>query len=351
MSNKRIKVSTDDATYNTLPGNQGDFKVTLSEVVDTVFGQSYESQSPNLGQWEVTANSIFKGIAGYNILIKQGGTPVTMTAEATTHGSGQIYQITNAAHRVTSLADALTILDNAADHTADVESYDYLSGTITFASAYTVTGPVTVTGKYVPLAVIAKAKSFTLTQTQTAIDQTGYDDAQADGGFRIFAGGLKTIQLQLGNIFKATNAWQAATVARALVYIECDLDATNPGANVFRGFFKIGTRDQSGNQGAVEDEAITLMLYVPDGAIIALPFAWYIASGSKMNPAIQASINAFVNQTLLYVEYLPSGTLGNTPLDGQKGQAIVVEATLANSIDGLNTFTFHYQGSGALTAV
>lgn len=352
MSNKRLRVSDDSgATWFTLPGNQADYKTEFNAVTDTIFGQTYESQFPGIGQWNMTANAVVKGVAGYNAKISKGGTPTSATDEATTNVTGKIYQITNVAHRWTSIDHPVTVKDGATDVTAQVQSYDYMTGTVTFLSSYTVVGVVTVDLFYMPMAVVAKAKSFTVTQTQTAIDETGYDDAQADTGFRIFAAGLKTVQIQLGNIFKASNGWADVLTGRTTAYVECDLDASNPGKNIFRGIFKGSTRDQSGNQGAVEDESVTLNLYVPDNILLLQPFGWYIDPTSTLNQSVQKSLTAFINQTTVDVQYLPSGAVGQTPLDGAQGTAVVIEATIANTLDGINTFSFNYRGTGAVTDV
>ena len=44
MSNKAIQVSTDNATWYTLPGNTGSYTDELNMTKDTVFGQTFESQ-------------------------------------------------------------------------------------------------------------------------------------------------------------------------------------------------------------------------------------------------------------------------------------------------------------------
>lgn len=351
MSNKRIQVSSDSGTtYYTLPGNQGEAREELNMVNDTIFGQSYESMSPGLGQWNIPANGIFKGVAGYNAILKKGGTPTSMTAEAMSLVSGKTYQVTASTKRVLSFANAITVLDNAVDHTANVESIDYLTGKVTFLSSYTVTGPVTITASYIPLTVIAKARSFTLTQTAAPVDESSYDTAQANSGMRTWAGGLKTVGVQLGGIMYATNAWRTALNARSIFYLEVDLDATNAGTTIFRGVFKIANRVESGNQGALEEENLQLNLYVPDGDLVLQPFGWYITSGSTLNQAIQKTITAWVAQTAIRVRYLPTGAAGASPLDGVYGDAIPVECTLANTVEGLNTFSFNYRGTGALTA-
>lgn len=353
MSNKRVQVSSDNGvTWVTLPGNQAELTaIEMANVTDTVFGQSFESQQPSLGQWGLTSNGLFKGVAGYNAIIKKGGTPTAMVAEAMSLVSGQIYQVTAATKRVLSWANAITVFDNAVDHTADVESIDYLTGKVTFASGYVVTGPVTITGSYLPMAQIAKGRSFNLRQSVTQNDETGYDDAQGNGGFRIFEEGLRQVSLELGGIFNATAAWAAAAATRGVVYVEVDLDASDAGKNVFRGFFKIMTTSQSGNQGDVESQTVQLQLWVPDGDLVLRPFGWDIASASKMSSAVQKCLAAFANQTGLKARYLPKGTTGNAPLDGTEGDVIVTEASLANAIDGQNEFSFTFRGTGAPSPV
>lgn len=350
MSNKRITVSSDAGTTNyTLPGNTGDTKNEVNAVVDTVFGQLFESDNATLSQWSVTANGIFKGVAGYNVSLKKGGTPTTMTAEACAQTAGQTYQVTDTTKRVISYEDALTVFDNAVDQTANVDNIDYLTGKITFKAGYTVTGPITVTGKYIPLAVMAKAKGFNLTQSMTPIDASNYDDAQANAGYRTFAAGLKKISLKVTNIFAASNAWLTALQSRAIVYVELDLNVGNAGATVARGFFKITGQSQSGKQGDLEQEEVDLTLYVPDGSLVATPFNWYIAAGSKLNTAIQKVLAAFTGNTSLTVTYMPTGVSGNTPADALRGDALVTEATLANAADGQNEFSFSFRGTGEPT--
>src|SRR5690348_4900900 len=139
---KRIRVSTDNVTYYTLPGASGDLNTEMANVDDTIFGQEYGSESPSIGMWTVTGAAFFKGVAGYTAAVKTGGTPTSATGEATTQiGATKSYQITAASKRVIDLANAVTVKDNAVDHTADVESIDYLNGIVTFAAAYTVIGP------------------------------------------------------------------------------------------------------------------------------------------------------------------------------------------------------------------
>lgn len=349
MANKRVQVSDNAGTnWYTLPGNTGDLTSTMSQVDDTVFGQGFQSQQPNLGDWKVTANGLFKGVSGYNVSMKKPGTPTTTTAEACTEVSAEVYQITNAAHRVLSYLDALTVFDNAVDKTAQVESIDYLSGTITFLGTYVPTGPVTLTGKYIPLVAVAKANGFTLSQTCAVIDDSTYADAQTNGGFKTQNPGLNTVTLEVDGIFEITNSWQTLMLTRGIVYIEIDLDVTNAGKTVARGFFKINSQDQSGQVGATEVTKTSMSLWVPDGSLVIFPFNWYFSS-SPLNLAMVKCLTQWQNQALISVRYLPFGAPDGT--SGSTGLAVVSECTLANTISGMNEFTLTFMGSSGLTPV
>ena len=346
MGAKRIRLS-DDAGSNwwTLPGNSGEFNAEANQINDTTFGKTFESNQPGLIAGMVSANALHKGFSGYVATLKKGGTPTAMTGEATTLVSGKTYKITAGTKQVISYASAITVLDNAVDHTADVESIDYLAGTVTFKSAYTVTGPVTITGSYIPMTTIAKCKGYNLTQNAGEIDTTDFETAQANSGHRTYDPGLRRVALELTGIYAAANGWQAALDGRSLIYVEIGPDGV-PANTCFRGFFKPSRRAQQGNVGELEEETINLGLWVPDSDLVLLPFQWYWGSGSVMNQAIRKSLTAWQNETKIGVRYLPDGATGFQCLS-----AIVTEASLQNSVDGMNEFRMSYRIDGTVTAV
>lgn len=352
MANKRIQVSGDNGvTWATLPGNQGELTDEMGNVVDTIFGQEWESQLATLGQWQITANGLYKGVAGYNALIKKAGTPLPVTDEAMTLVSGKTYQITAAAKRTLALTTAITVKANATDATAQVEKIDYLNGKVTFKAAYTPTGAVTLSGSYVPMTQIAKGRSFNLSQNANELDVTGYDDAQSNSGFRVFEAGLRTVSLELGGIAKASTGWRSSLIARERLMVSVDLDASDPGKSMFSGYFSIMNRGQSGNQGDVEAETIQLQLYAPDGDLVQRPFGWDIAANSRMNAALKTCLTAYETGTQIKVRYLPTGAISAAPPNGAEGTAYVTEASLANAIDGQNEFSFTFRGSGTPVVV
>jgi hypothetical protein len=315
----------------------------LATVGDTVYGQQYGSEDVSIGNWLVTSNAFFKGVAGYLANLKKGGTPVAMAAEAMTLVSGKTYQITNVARRIINLAATTTVFDNGVDRTANVESIDYLNGTVTFAAAYTVVGPVTITSQYVPTSVIARSRSFTLTQGAAEIDDTDYETARTNGGWRTYDPGLKSVRLEMGGIYDAAANLQAELLARSMLYI--DVAPANDANTFFRGFFKRTNLGQAGDVGALEDSTTAFNLFVPDGTLISRPFGWYFSNSTTLNLAVRKALAAWQNNTALRIRYLPDGTTGF------EGDVIVTEATLANSFEGLNEFRFTFRGSGTPATV
>jgi predicted secreted protein len=344
MAAKRIQVSDDaGATWHTLPGSSGEMRRELASVNDTIFGQNWQSESPQIGNWMVTANAFFKGVAGYIAQLRIGGTPIAMTSEAMALVSGKTYQITATSKRIIDLATTTNVFDNAVNQNANVESIDYLNGTVTFKASYTPVGAITITGAYVPTTVIAKAKSFTLTQGAAEIDTTDYETALANGGWRTYSQGLRNARIEVSGIYDAASGAAAALASRAMVYI--DVSPANDANTIFRGFFKRTNFGQSGDVGALEESTLTFNLYVPDASLLSAPFGWYFSASTTLNLAVRKALSAWLNGTALSVRYLPDGVAGFS------GPAVVTEATLANALDGQNEFRFTFRGSGAPTTV
>lgn len=342
---KRVQLSSDDSTYYTLPGNSGELSNEAGQLPDTIFGAEFESNHPGLIGWTVQANGIFKGFAGYEVKLLMTGTPTTFTNETATQiGSSQSYQINNAAMEIFDRLTTVAVKDNAvAVDAANIESIDYLFGIVTFASGYSVTGPVTISGKYLPKTAIAGSRTFTLTQTAAAVDNSTIPTVQANSGHRTFEYGLKTVALDISGVYALSNAHRANLVARSEFVVEINPDASS--LAVARGFFRYSTQGQSGDVGALEEETVSLTLSVPDVEDMLRPFGWNIAASSTLNQSLQTAISAWQNNTAIYVKYLP-----NAPA-GVKGSCIVTDISLNGGLESMNEFTVNLQGSGALSAV
>jgi hypothetical protein len=341
MAAKRIKVSSDDITYYTLPGNTGSISNESGEIDDTVFGQNFKSSESGLINWSVSAQAFYKGFVGYVADLHKASVPTVANGEAMTLVSGKTYRVTDSAKDIWDYADPPVVYDNAVDHTSDVESIDYLFGRVTFNSTYTVTGPVTVDITYfATLTQLAGYKSFTLTQTEEAIDTTTIPVAQGNSGHMTYTGdGLKTVALELSGLYASANGYRASLVAREIVIVKINPDGV--GKSVARGYFKFGSQGQDGDVGALEEENVTLRLNVPDIQNMTRPFGW-VHTASTINLGVKAALDAWEAGTLVYVQYLPDG------VNGVQGQAAVTDISLSAGLETMNEFTVQLQGTGAL---
>jgi hypothetical protein len=349
MAAKQVLISADDTTYYLLPGGTGELTREGRAIKDTIFGQTYESEITGPISWGLNANAIYKGYPGYIAKLLKPGTSTAMAAEACTLVSGQTYRISAATKRIINRAIAVTVFDNAVDHTADVESIDYLFGKITFKAAYTIIGPVTITGEYFPMLTLAKFQSFTLTQTAVAINNSDMPNLQTNGGFETFEPGLKTVNMDLPSVFAAADGWHGALVSRAEYVIETNPDGTGITGSVARGFFRLMTDTQSGDVGALEQESLKFSLSVPISVspqpAVSIPFGWEHGASSPIPTAIQTALTGWQTDTSVYGKYLHNGVAG------WKGAGVLTNLTLNAGMDSPNIFTVAFAMSGAPVAV
>lgn len=336
---KRIQISPDGTTWYTFPGDKGDMQNTASDIKDTIFGQDFESGQTGMLNWTVSCNGIYKGFAGYVAKILKSGTATAFTTSPATLVSGKTYKITDATKNIWDRLTAVNVFDNAVNKDAEVESVDYLHGQITFKSTYTPTGPITLTGKYLPMTQIAGANSFTLTQNANAIMNTDFEIAQGNDGWQTYEYGLKTVKLSVKGISKASAAFRALVQSRAEMVIEINPDGNSK--SVARGFFKPLTSGQSGNVGELEDMTLDFSLSVPDQADVALPYSWVFASDTTLSRALREAILSWQNATLTNVNYLEDG------VTGVSGEAVITDLSLSGGLDVMNDFALKFQGSDA----
>jgi hypothetical protein len=219
MGAKKIQISTDTGTtWFTFPGNKGEYHVDGSTIDDTILGQSFKSEQSGMVNFSITTNGLYKGFAGYVAKIRKSGVATVMTASPMSLVSGKIFAITDSTKNIWDRTTAVQVFDNAvAVNATNILSIDYLFGMVTFKPSYTVTGPITVTGKYLPMAQVAKAQSFTLTQTAATIETTDFETAQANGGYMTYDYGLRTVWAFTGastlnqSVRSAVNCWQNST--------------------------------------------------------------------------------------------------------------------------------------------
>lgn len=340
---KSIAVSTDDVTYYTLPGNTGEFNKEAAGINDTIFGQDFQSSEVGLINWNMSAQAFYKGFAGYIADVKKAGTATNLVAQGMSLVSGKTYKVSDATKNILNPSATFTVLDGVTNVNAQVESFNYLFGQLTFKSSYTPVGAITIaaTGGYYPVTTLGKANAFTLTQSSDTIDSTDFATAQGNGGHRTFVQGLKTVSLELTGFYDVTNEFRENLTERDLLIIEINPDGNSK--SVARGFFKIMSEGQSGEVGALEEESTTFELQVPSSDY--LPFSWQFASDTTLHQSIRTCLNAWLTGDEIYVRYLHDGT------NGVKGTCIVNETSLSSGLENMNEYTMSFQGSGATTEV
>lgn len=108
-----------------------------------------------------------------------GGSPTAVTAEACSNVSGKTYRVTASAKRVLSPSVARTWKDNGVTVSAvDIESEDLLAGTVTFASGYTPTGPITVDATYIPRVALAWVSKADVSLKCDSVDVTDLNQSE-----------------------------------------------------------------------------------------------------------------------------------------------------------------------------
>jgi len=341
---KRVRLS-DDAGVNwyTLPGNSAELTNEAGTIEDTIFGQDFASTQTGLIGASINANGLYKGFAGYVAVLKKGGTPTAMTAEAMTLVSGKTYKITNAVKNFWDHTVTPTFTDNAVPvPPGDIESIDYLFGRVTFTAGHTIAGAIVLaTGTYIPMTQIARGTGFNLTQTADMVDDTDFEIAQANDGHRKFIYGLKTVGLELTGIFSSTNAFRQLLDDRAEICIDLNPDGTLK--SVARGLFKAVNTGQSGDVGDQEVETLTFELSVPDDPDLVTPFKWLHDATTTLSQSLRVALAAWEAKTTILGQYLWDGT------NGIEADVLISDISLAGGLEVMNEFTVNLQISDVIT--
>lgn len=166
-------------------------------------------------------------VAGKKALIKVGGTPTTMTDEATTETvTGLEYQITATTKQILDRATAVVVKADDVEVTSGY-TVDLLSGTVIFDSDQG-SAVITVSGKYIPVSTAAECKEYKLTINSDTIDVTKFQD---DWIGKIQ--GLKSAEGSLSRWLTTDTYFQDALIAGLPVVIELYSQSTNTPDRLF----------------------------------------------------------------------------------------------------------------------
>ena len=341
---KRIQLSDDNITFVSLPTPEGSLSVTSNSTDDSVLGTTFTSTFPTIIDWEMSATGLVKGSAAYCGRILKSGTPTSVTNLSLAFVSGKTYKTSIAANQIWDYNTAPVIRDDGFVVTDQVETFDYLFGSVTFLSTYSPIGSITADVDYLPTSTFGKALSFSLTQSTTAVDDSDYATVCANNGYRVNKQGLRDVSLSFDGIFDAAEDFHAQLESRNEFIVEIDPIGTTQ--SVARGYFRVSETSLDGAVGDNESESVSFTLSVPSPDF--RPFGWSHFPGTPLEGAVKIALDGFDLEQDVYVRYLPSGTLAT---DGKTGTAVVTDVTLESAIDDINRFSLSFTGDGQLQDV
>jgi len=342
---KEVQVSADGgSTWYTLPGNTADLNRESSQLTDTIFGESFSSSETGLINWSVSGNALYRGFAGYNSTLKKTGTSTSFTGESMSQvGTSQTYRVDDDARSVWDWTQTVTINDGGSPVAdADIDEINYVLGEVTFVSGYSVSGPITADGNYLPLSAFGKANSFSLTQSADTTDTTDFETAQSNGGFMTMRPTLLSSDLELTSFYRAATDFYDILKNRDQFVIEIDPEGN--GNSIARGIYKVLTYNQTGDVGGDEENTVNFGLSVPEDT---LPFSWRHLSASNIPQGLKIILDAWEGKNEIDVRYLPDGE----GKEGYEGKIIVTDASMSSGIDAMVEASVTLQGTGTLSKI
>lgn len=208
------------------------------------------------------------GSPGWKALVKRSGTSTAFTDEPAVLVSGQTYQVSDPAKQVWDRDVPVLVRDNGAPvDPANIERIDYLFGKVTLAAGYTVTGPVTVSGNYLPMQPIAGANAYTLNHTAELLDDTDFEHASTTG-HRRRQYGLQDVSASITRWDDLTGHFAEVIAQGKVVVLEVK---PGEGTEKFRAFMLVETANRSGDVAALESEELSFQL---DGDGVGKAFSW-----------------------------------------------------------------------------
>lgn len=195
-------------------------------------------------------------LPAYSSTIYLTGTSTSMTAEAMGGSGAGPYQVTNAAKRALDPATALTFYDNGVSISAsDILSIDYLFGKVTFTASKT--GPITVTGAYLPLLAFADCYAADLSFAADSLDSSvfGSQWKTTMQGLKQLTGTITTRGLPGTDLDPGAGTLSVASLFTGGTSTLLDIDLGGTGSS-YRSFVSIFGFDTSASVDALVDTPV-----------------------------------------------------------------------------------------------
>ena len=193
-------------------------------------------------------------VAGYSSTISINGISTAFTNEATNDLGNNAYQIADVSKQVFDL-DVPVVVEDAGLLVPDSQyEVDYLFGIITFLLART--GPITISGNFVPTKPIIGANSVTLNETVEELNSTSFDETNENGGYSTFVMGLLDATVTIESYLSLDNNFRGIMTDRSRVLVEIKI----PNSNLYRGWFLLQSDGLSINVNDLITESLNFRL-------------------------------------------------------------------------------------------
>lgn len=340
---KIIRVGLARDSLTVLPGNSGEISLESSDNDTTIYGNVFSSSLPGVLDHSFSGNAWFRQTAGFEARVRRGGTPTTFTTEPMTNLSGKLYMITDFTKSLWDYNEPVTIFDDGVVvNPSNIQTIDWMFGKVTFQPAYTVNGPVTATGTYVPTAAFGCANSVSLTQNAESVLNSCFELVQENNGFNTYRSGLKTVSAELSGFYRVENDFFELLKEREEMILEIDWEGNTE--TVTRGVFRLANTSLSGDVGQNEEFSTSFTLSTPEEII---PYSWHFGANTQATPGMQAIIMSWINRQDLFFDYFPFGFLSK----GYEGQMVVTDASISVDTGSIAEMTVGGQGNGELMEV
>ncbi len=192
---------------------------------------------------------------GYLTKVNKGGTSTAMLDEAMSVVSGNTYAIDDTTKEVWDRDVVPTFEDNGVPiPTGDIDNIDYLQGQVTFTGAKT--GPITVSGNFIPIACIAGANTYNVNMSSSVLVNT---DFCTNNGFQTKDTGLIDVVIGVERFDDLSKAFFDTLDNREPVLIDILPQGATSGSKI-RGWFIQETDNHAGDVTALETESLSFQL-------------------------------------------------------------------------------------------
>lgn len=192
--------------------------------------------------------------AAYATLIYSVGAPVVINNEPMTDLGSFVFQITDAARRLLSPDTVISCYLDAGGE-VEIKQVDYFNGTVTLFSDPG--DDVVLDGAFVTKALISGSKSYSFELLGDVLEDTSFNKAQGNGGYKTRCYGLNDVTISLDRYDDASHKFKEHKRNREKVYIEL---LPGGGPSSLKGWFVMETSSNSGEVGGLEEESLNFNL-------------------------------------------------------------------------------------------